>query len=99
MVCTLQSIPGWWIWFYYICPVAWTLRGIITSQFGDIESVIVGPGFEGTVKQFIASTLGYDHQINGVSAVLVSVLVLIGFVLVFFGSFAASIKWLNFQRR
>ncbi|KAK1392228.1 ABC transporter G family member 31 like [Heracleum sosnowskyi] len=20
------KIPGWWIWFYYICPVSWTLR-------------------------------------------------------------------------
>ncbi|KAK4275171.1 hypothetical protein QN277_018300 [Acacia crassicarpa] len=94
-----SSIPGWWIWFYYICPVAWTLRGIITSQFGDEEAIIVGPGFEGTVKQFLASSLGYDLEINGVSSVLVSALVLVGFVLLFFGSFAVSIKWLNFQRR
>ncbi|XP_028784726.1 ABC transporter G family member 31 [Neltuma alba] len=94
-----SSIPGWWIWFYYICPVAWTLRGIITSQFGDVETIIVGPGFEGTVKQYLASSLGYDLEINGVSAVLVSALVLIGFVLLFFGSFAVSVKFLNFQRR
>ncbi|KAL9334049.1 hypothetical protein Peur_074188 [Populus x canadensis] len=36
-----QSIPGWWIWFYHVCPIAWNLRGIITSQLGDVETIIV----------------------------------------------------------
>lgn len=94
-----QSIPPWWIWFYYISPVAWTIRGVITSQFGDVESIIVGPGFEGTVKQYLASSLGYESHINGVSAVLVSALVLIAFIVIFFGSFAVSVKLLNFQNR
>ncbi|KAJ0084449.1 hypothetical protein Patl1_30941 [Pistacia atlantica] len=35
------NIPGWWIWFYYMYPVAWTLQGIITSQLGDVETMIV----------------------------------------------------------
>lgn len=94
-----QHIPGWWIWFYYICPVQWTLRGIITSQLGDVETRIVGPGFEGTVKEYLSVTLGYDQKINGISSVGLSVIVLIAFILVFFGSFAASVKLLNFQKR
>ncbi|KAK7275991.1 hypothetical protein RIF29_17120 [Crotalaria pallida] len=93
------NIPGWWIWFYYICPVSWTLRGIITSQLGDVENVIVGPGFKGTVKEYLAVSLGYDHTVNGFSAVGLSVIVLIGFILLFFGSFAVSVKVLNFQKR
>ncbi|XP_061347196.1 ABC transporter G family member 31-like isoform X2 [Gastrolobium bilobum] len=93
------SIPGWWIWFYYICPVSWTLRGIITSQLGDVETKIVGPGFEGTVKDYLSHSLGYDHTINGFTSVGLSVIVLIGFILLFFGSFAVSVKVLNFQRR
>jgi len=94
-----QHIPGWWIWFYYICPVQWTLRGIITSQLGDVETKIVGPGFEGTVKEYLSVTLGYDQKINGISSVVLSVIVLIAFILLFFGSFAASVKLLNFQKR
>ncbi|KAK7385522.1 hypothetical protein VNO78_31244 [Psophocarpus tetragonolobus] len=93
------SIPGWWIWFYYISPIAWTLRGIITSQLGDVETKIVGPGFEGTVKDYLAVTLGYDTKVNGFSAVGLSAIVLLGFIFLFFGSFAVSVKVLNFQKR
>ncbi|XP_057956194.1 ABC transporter G family member 31 isoform X2 [Malania oleifera] len=88
------SIPGWWIWFYYICPVAWTLRGIITSQLGDVETQIVGPGFEGSVKEYLEASLGYDTGMIGVS-----VAVLIGFAIFFFSIFALSVKMLNFQKR
>ncbi|KAK7372089.1 hypothetical protein VNO80_05458 [Phaseolus coccineus] len=94
-----SSIPGWWIWFYYICPIAWTLRGIITSQLGDVETNIVGPGFEGSVKEYLSVTLGYETEINGFSAVGLSVIVLLGFIILFFGSFAVSVKVLNFQKR
>ncbi|KAF1863633.1 hypothetical protein Lal_00030702 [Lupinus albus] len=94
-----SSIPGWWIWFYYICPVSWTLRGIITSQLGDVEHIIEGPGFKGTVKEYLTFSLGYEDTVNGFSAVGLSVIVLIGFVLLFFGSFAVSVKVLNFQKR
>ncbi|XP_072954744.1 ABC transporter G family member 51 [Typha angustifolia] len=88
------SIPGWWIWFYYICPVAWTLRGIITSQLGDVETRLVGPGFDGTVKQYLDIYLGFESGMTGISAV-----VLVGFCLLFFCVYATSIKVLNFQRR
>ncbi|XP_061368731.1 ABC transporter G family member 31-like [Gastrolobium bilobum] len=94
-----SHIPAYWIWFHYLCPVAWTLRGIVTSQLGDVQDIIVGPGFKGTVKEYISLTLGYDPTINGVSAVLVSAIVLICFNILFFGSFAVSVKVLNFQRR
>ncbi|XP_045820317.1 ABC transporter G family member 31-like [Trifolium pratense] len=92
-------IPGYWLWFHYLCPVSWTLRGIITSQFGDVQDIIEGPGFKGTVKQYISVSLGYDDTINGVSAVWISAFVLVGFVIFFFGSFAISVKVLNFQKR
>lgn len=89
------SIPGWWIWFYYICPISWTLRGIITSQLGDVETIIVGPGFEGTVKQYLEVSLGY----SGDGMIGVSVVVLLAFILFFFTIFAVSVKVINFQRR
>ncbi|XP_050239621.1 ABC transporter G family member 31 isoform X2 [Quercus robur] len=88
------SIPPWWIWFYYICPVSWTLRGIISSQLGDVETQIVGAGFEGTVKEYLEASLGFGPGMVGVS-----VAVLFGFCLLFFMVFAISVKVLNFQRR
>uniref|UniRef100_A0A6J1C459 ABC transporter G family member 31-like n=1 Tax=Momordica charantia TaxID=3673 RepID=A0A6J1C459_MOMCH len=88
------SIPGWWIWFHYLCPVSWTLRGIISSQLGDVETQILGGGFEGTVKQYLEVSLGYGPGMIGVS-----VAVLFGFIILFFSIFAVSIKLINFQRR
>lgn len=94
-----QYIPSYWLWFHYLCPVSWTLRGLITSQLGDVQDIIVGPGFKGTVKEYISLSLGYDETVNGVSAVFLSIIVLICFSIFFFGSFAISAKVLNFQRR
>ncbi|KAH9700610.1 ABC transporter G family member 31 [Citrus sinensis] len=88
------SIPGWWIWFYYISPVAWTLRGIISSQLGDVETMIVEPTFRGTVKEYLKESLGYGPGMVGASAA-----VLVAFSVFFFGIFAFSVKFLNFQRR
>ncbi|KAH9701691.1 ABC transporter G family member 31 [Citrus sinensis] len=88
------SIPGWWIWFYYISPVAWTLRGIVSSQLGDVETMIVEPTFRGTVKEYLEESLGFGPGMVGVSAA-----VLVAFSLLFFGSFAFSVKFLNFQKR
>ncbi|KAJ9565282.1 hypothetical protein OSB04_001248 [Centaurea solstitialis] len=31
------QIPGWWIWFYYVCPISWTLQGLIGSQLADVR--------------------------------------------------------------
>ncbi|XP_024035733.1 ABC transporter G family member 31 [Citrus clementina] len=88
------SIPGWWIWFYYISPVAWTLRGIISSQLGDVETMIVEPTFRGTVKEYLKESLGYGPGMVGASAAM-----LVAFSVFFFGIFAFSVKFLNFQRR
>ncbi|XP_052169343.1 ABC transporter G family member 51 [Oryza glaberrima] len=89
-----SRIPGWWIWFYYICPVAWTLRGVITSQLGDVDTRIVGPGFDGTVHEFLQQNLGFEQGMTGAT-----VAVLVAFSVFFFSIYAISIKMINFQRR
>nr|POE70493.1 pleiotropic drug resistance protein 2 [Quercus suber] len=33
-------IPIWWRWYYWASPVAWTIYGIIASQFGDLKTEI-----------------------------------------------------------
>jgi hypothetical protein len=35
----LQRIPIWWRWYSWACPVAWTLYGLVASQYGDIADV------------------------------------------------------------
>ncbi|WCJ29208.1 ABC transporter G family member 31 [Euphorbia peplus] len=90
----MPRIPGWWIWFYYICPIAWTLRGVITSQLGDVEDIIEEAGFKGSVKEYLEVTFGFKQNMVGPS-----IGVLVGFCVLFFAVFAFSVKFLNFQRR
>ncbi|KAK9682599.1 hypothetical protein RND81_10G084400 [Saponaria officinalis] len=90
-------MPVWWRWYYWLCPVAWSLYGMLVSQYGDIENPVVDLAgeYEGlNVKQFLHSYFGYNHDLLGVVAgVIVGINVLFAFI------FAFAIKSFNFQRR
>ncbi|KAK0598474.1 hypothetical protein LWI29_034970 [Acer saccharum] len=90
------KIPKWWVWYYWICPVAWTVYGLIVSQYGDVEQGIIVPGFpnEIPVNQYIKDHFGYDPNFMGPVAG-----VLVGFTVFFAFMFAYCIKTLNFQMR
>ncbi|KAL3696050.1 hypothetical protein R1sor_010126 [Riccia sorocarpa] len=89
------SMPGWWVWFYWISPVAWTLYGLISSQLGDVEEGMDVAGYGRVrVKDFLESYFGFKHSMLGVCAV-----VLLSFMILFWSIFACSIKFLNFQSR
>lgn len=92
----MQRIPGWWRWYYYADPIAWSLYGLLTSQFGDIDvPVILSDGINSiSIKLFLKHHFGYRHEYLGFVAVVV-----IGFCLIFAVVFALAIKHLNFQRR
>ncbi|XP_044481156.1 pleiotropic drug resistance protein 1-like isoform X2 [Mangifera indica] len=84
-------IPVWWRWYFWGCPISWTLYGLVASQFGDIEDKLdTGE----TVKQFLDDYFGYKHDFLGV--VVVGVIV---FTVLFAFAFALGIKMLNFQKR
>ncbi|CAN8278912.1 unnamed protein product [Cochlearia groenlandica] len=90
------KIPKWWIWYYWICPVAWTVYGLIASQYGDVETpitVLGGPSGL-TVKQYIDITYGFKSEFMGPVAA-----VLVGFTVFFAFIFAFCIRTLNFQTR
>lgn len=91
-----QRIPKWWIWYYWICPVAWTVYGLIVSQYGDVEDRIEAPGmtFDPTIKWYIENHFGYDSNFMGPVAA-----VLVGFTAFFAFTYAYCIKTLNFQMR
>ncbi|CAJ1973751.1 unnamed protein product [Sphenostylis stenocarpa] len=84
-------MPVWWRWYFWICPVSWTLYGLVTSQFGDTKDRIETGE---TVEEFVRSYFGYREDFVGVAAA-----VLVGFSLLFGFTFAFSIKAFNFQKR
>ncbi|KOM44563.1 hypothetical protein LR48_Vigan05g216800 [Vigna angularis] len=91
-VVSRPSIPIWWRWYYWACPVAWTLYGLVGSQFGDILEVM--PSENKTVKAFIEDSYGIKHDFIGVAAVVVA-----GIAVLFAFTFAVAIKTFNFQKR
>ncbi|GAB2269453.1 transcription factor [Dionaea muscipula] len=85
-------IPLWWRWYYWCCPVAWTLYGLVISQFGDVQHVLKDEKL--TVEQFIRSYFGFKHDFLGAVAG-----VNLGFAAMFAFVFVFSVWALNFQRR
>ncbi|KAL3538336.1 hypothetical protein ACH5RR_001702 [Cinchona calisaya] len=89
-----SQIPKWWIWLYYITPTAWTLNGMLTSQYGDIDKKIEVFGEVKTVAAFLRDYYGFYHDRLPFIAVI-SILYPLTFAFVF----AYCIGKLNFQRR
>ncbi|GAB2293500.1 transcription factor [Dionaea muscipula] len=90
------KIPKWWIWYYWICPVAWTVYGLILSQYGDLEETIKVPGIipDPTIKWYVEHQLGYSPDMMGPVAV-----VIVSFAVLFAFFFAYCLRTLNFQTR
>lgn len=91
------SIPPWWIWYYWACPLAWTVYGLIASQFGDITTQVQVVGDESqqiNVKQYLDQHFGFKHSFLPVVGPMIFV-----WMLVFAAVFIYAIKFLNFQRR
>ncbi|KAJ0075534.1 hypothetical protein Patl1_34364 [Pistacia atlantica] len=84
-------IPIWWRWYFWGCPISWTIYGLVASQFGDIEDKLDNGD---TVKQFLDDYFGYKHDFLGVVGVVVVL-----FTVLFAFIFALGIKILNFQTR
>ncbi|KAH6804230.1 pleiotropic drug resistance 9 [Perilla frutescens var. frutescens] len=87
-------IPKWWIWFYYVVPTSWSLNGILTSQFGDIEKEIIVFGKAKRISEFLKEYFGYQKNMLPLVA-----LVLICYPILFASIFAYCIGKLNFQKR
>ncbi|MED6194939.1 transcription factor [Stylosanthes scabra] len=87
-------IPIWWRWYNLINPAAWSLYGLVASQYGDIKENTEYNGIYVPVKDFLRSYYGFRHEFLGVVATIV-----VGFSLVFALIFAVFIKMINYQRR
>ncbi|KAF7814222.1 ABC transporter G family member 36-like [Senna tora] len=88
------KIPKWWVWYYWICPVAWTVYGLIVSQYKDISTEISVGSDKVAINQYIQDQYGFKTDFMGpVAAVLITFTVFFAFM------FAFCIKILNFQVR
>ncbi|KAL0441591.1 UNVERIFIED_CONTAM: Pleiotropic drug resistance protein 1 [Sesamum radiatum] len=83
--------PVWWRWYHWANPVAWTLYGLVASQYGDVSDQL---DTKQSVQEFVRSYFGFRHDFVGVVAA-----VIVGFGVVFGFIFAFSIKAFNFQKR
>ncbi|KAJ1688214.1 hypothetical protein LUZ63_019604 [Rhynchospora breviuscula] len=88
---TKAQIPGWWIWYYWLCPIAWTLYGLLVSQYGDIDDPLES---NGTIKEFVEEYFGFKHDFLPVVTIVV-----LAFAVLFAFCFGFSIQRLNFQKR
>ncbi|KAL1823861.1 hypothetical protein ACET3Z_010639 [Daucus carota] len=91
-----KNIPIWWRWYYWANPVAWTLYGLVVSQYGDSDvpiklsdGVTVLPA-----KLLIKHVFGFRHDFLGIAGIMV-----VGFCVLFALIFAYAIKTFNFQKR
>lgn len=91
-----QKIPRWWIWYYWICPLAWTVYGLIVTQYGDLQNSITVPGEINpqTISYYVTNHFGYHRDFMPVVAP-----VLVLFAAFFAFMYAVCIKKLNFQQR
>lgn len=94
MILLLQNILKWWVWGYWICPLSRSLKGILISQYGDLNKEIVLRGEEKTISAFLGSIYGFNYDDLGVVGI-----VLLAYPLVFALAFAFATEKLNFQRR
>lgn len=88
------QFPKWWVWGYWISPSSWSLKGLLTSQYGEIEEEIMAFGEKKALNTFLDSQYGYKHRDLPIIAV-----VLLAFPLVFASVFTYGIAKLNYQRR
>ncbi|KAL5071417.1 hypothetical protein RYX36_022304 [Vicia faba] len=86
-----QRIPIWWKWYYWMCPVAWTLYGLVASQYGDNMDTLENGQ---RVEEFIRIYFGFEHDYLGMVAIVVA-----SFSVLFAIIFIFGIKAFNFQKR
>ncbi|AQK96537.1 ABC transporter G family member 40 [Zea mays] len=88
------KMPVWWRWYSWACPVAWTLYGLVASQFGDITEPLEDSVTGQSVAQFITDYFGFHHDFLWVVAV-----VHVGLAVFFAFLFSFAIMKFNFQKR
>ncbi|KAK9861402.1 hypothetical protein WJX84_004842, partial [Apatococcus fuscideae] len=90
------NIPGWWIWAYYINPVAWSIYGLVSSQYGNDTDVItrLSDGTLISVAEYYRQDFGFKHEMVGYC-----ILILCGFAVFFWFMGALGLRFCKFLKR
>ncbi|KAJ0976761.1 hypothetical protein J5N97_012235 [Dioscorea zingiberensis] len=87
--------PVWWRWYYWVCPMFWTIYGLVMSQLEDKTNLVNIPGQSSSpLPAFLEEKLGFEQGF-----LLYIAVAHVGFVLIFFFVFVCSIRFLNYQNR
>uniref|UniRef100_A0A5B6YKZ5 Putative ABC transporter G family member 32 n=1 Tax=Davidia involucrata TaxID=16924 RepID=A0A5B6YKZ5_DAVIN len=91
-----KRIPIWWRWYYWANPVAWSLYGLVASQYGDSDELVkLSDGVSLVpVRLLVKNVFGFRHDFLGIAGFMV-----VSFCIMFAVIFAFAIKSLNFQKR
>ncbi|KAL0345245.1 UNVERIFIED_CONTAM: ABC transporter G family member 32 [Sesamum radiatum] len=91
-----KRIPIWWRWYYWANPVAWSLYGLVASQYSDSDRLIkLSDGAKlMSTRLLVKNVFGFRHDFIGIAGFMV-----VGFCMLFALIFAFAIKSFNFQRR
>ncbi|KAH9619997.1 hypothetical protein KSS87_023637, partial [Heliosperma pusillum] len=84
-----MRIPVWWRWYYWANPIAWSLNGLLTSQYGDLDDLVkLADGTHSVpVRVLLKEQFGYRHDFLVVAAIAVA-----SFCLIFTVTFGFAIK-------
>uniref|UniRef100_V5NX96 PDR protein 5 n=1 Tax=Vinca minor TaxID=60093 RepID=V5NX96_VINMI len=93
---THKRIPIWWRWYYWANPVAWTLYGLVASQYSDSDRpILLSDGIQSLpTRVLVQKVFGYRHDFVGIAGIMV-----VGFAVLFAVIFAFAIKSFNFLKR
>ncbi|GKE12687.1 hypothetical protein Tco_1416238, partial [Tanacetum coccineum] len=60
----LEWLPIWWRWYYRTNPVAWSLYGLLTSQYGDANEPLKLADDSRSVplRQLLKDQFGYENE-------------------------------------
>ncbi|GMP60017.1 hypothetical protein CsSME_00023055 [Camellia sinensis var. sinensis] len=91
-----KRIPIWWRWYYWANPIAWSLYGLLASQYGDSNQLVkLSDGVHSmSTGLLVKEVFGFRHDFLGIAAFMV-----VFFCMFFAVIFAYAIKSLNFQKR
>ncbi|GAB2300380.1 hypothetical protein Dimus_034421 [Dionaea muscipula] len=84
-------LPMVWKWYSWICPVSWSVYGLVSTHYGSDESQLEDGS---TVAAYIKDQFDFRYEL-----LWTVVAALVGFNLVFVALHLLSTKAFNFQKR
>ncbi|GFQ05731.1 ABC transporter g family member 32 [Phtheirospermum japonicum] len=68
-----KRIPIWWRWYYWANPVAWSLYGLVASQYADSEKLVKLSDEVQVLstRLLVKNVFGFRHDFTGIAGFMV----------------------------